>query len=144
MRRSARDMVAPSIRMKRLCMERGFGDKWRDDTAWRVGRLASEGGTLLMAQTKGQTIEQRDLWDEGVASLQPQPVNERQQKAGHSFHSGTGLRSCCHATGVLFSSAWREACQRGSETSESVPSIHSANCVDDVPGGNAKRFEQLV
>jgi len=38
-----------------------------------------------MAQTKGQTIEQRGLWDEGVASLQTQPVTERQQKRGIRF-----------------------------------------------------------
>ena len=45
-----------------------------------------------MAQTKGQTIEGRGLWDQGVASLQTQPLAERQQKSGHSFHSGTDLR----------------------------------------------------
>jgi|GEM_PF-6248904 len=45
-----------------------------------------------MAQTKGQTIEPRGLWDQRVASLQTPTLIERQQKTEHSFHSGTGLR----------------------------------------------------
>ena len=57
----------------------------------------------MMAQTKGQTIESRGVWDQGVASLQTQPLFEGSRKRGIRFkvaqtcESGVTPQLCCLA-----------------------------------------------